>query len=197
MSYVFVLDHNKRPLDPVHPGRARFLLTAGHAAVWRRFPLTIILREVHAKPPAQRLRLKIDPGSKTTGLAVLSDAACVGASTPAVLYIHGIVPLRITAQGRHSRQMCRTNRRGFPDKASKATRVVGGLRTGDIVRAVVPVTSTKAGTYVGRIAIRATGSCNIKTGHDTIQGIHYRYCQPLHRGDGYAYAKGGALPPRA
>jgi hypothetical protein len=74
MSYVFVLDHKKRPLDPVHPGRARFLLTAGHAAVWRRFPLTIILREVCAEPPPQRLRLKIDPGSKTTGLAVLSDA---------------------------------------------------------------------------------------------------------------------------
>jgi hypothetical protein len=93
--------------------------------------------------------------------------------------------------------MCRTNAVGFPDKAPKVTSVVGGFRTGDLVRAVVPARSTKAGTYVGRIAIRATGSCNIKTAHDTIQGIHYRYCQPLHRGDGYAYAKGGALSPRA
>ncbi len=118
------------------------------------------------------------------------DAACVGASTPAVLRTCGIVPLLIYAQGRHSRQMCRTNAFGFPDTAPKQTSVVGGFRTGDLVRAVVPASSVKAGTYVGRIAIRATGSCNIQTSTGTIQGIHYRYCRPLHRGDGYSYAKG-------
>ncbi len=126
------------------------------------------------------------------------DAACVGASTPAHLRFTGLIPLPITAMGRHSRQMCRTNAFGFPDKAPKATSVVGGFRTGDIVRAVVPATSKKAGVYVGRIAIRSTGSCNIKTATGTIQGIHVRYCQPLHRADGYAYTKGGAaLPPQA
>jgi 5-methylcytosine-specific restriction endonuclease McrA len=125
------------------------------------------------------------------------DAACVGASTPPRLQVKGLVPLAITAMGRHSRQMCRTNAFGFPDKAPKATSMVGGFRTGDIVRAVVPATSAKAGVYVGRIAIRATGSCNIKTATDTVQGIHYRYCQPLHRADGYAYTKGAALPPPA
>jgi 5-methylcytosine-specific restriction endonuclease McrA len=126
------------------------------------------------------------------------DAACVGASTPAHLTVQGIVPLRITAQGRHSRQMCRTNAFGFPDKAPKATSVVGGFRTGDIVHARVPATSTKAGIYVGRLAIRATGSCNLRTASGTLQGIHYRYCQPLHRGDGYRYQQGGtALPLQA
>ena len=123
------------------------------------------------------------------------DAACVGASTPAHLDITGVMPLNITAMGRHSRQMCRTNAAGFPDKAPKETSVVGGFRTGDIVRAVVPESSKKAGVHVGRVAIRATGSCNIKTATGTIQGIHFRYCQPLHRGDGYSYAKGAALPP--
>ncbi|MGZ3666919.1 MAG: RNA-guided endonuclease IscB, partial [Ktedonobacterales bacterium] len=125
------------------------------------------------------------------------DAACVGASTPARLLIDGVTPLAITAMGRHSRQMCRTNAQGFPDKKAKATSVVGGFRTGDIVRAVVPATSTKAGVYMGRIAIRATGSCNIKTAAGTVQGIHHRYCQPIHRSDGYAYAQGAALSPQA
>ncbi len=139
------------------------------------------------------------------------DAACVGTSTPATLTITGVSctsPLLITATGRHSRQMCRTNGAGFPDKAPKATSVVGGFRTGDLVRAVVPTTSKKAGTYVGRLAIRASGSCNLKTPSGTIQGIHYRYCQPLHRADGYTYTyangqnrqtgkKGAALPPQA
>jgi hypothetical protein len=93
--------------------------------------------------------------------------------------------------------MCRTNAFGFPDKAPKATSMIGGFRTGDIVRAVVPASSAKAEVYVGRLAIRATGSCNLKTAHGTIQGIHVKYCQPLHRGDGYAYANGAALPPQA
>jgi 5-methylcytosine-specific restriction endonuclease McrA len=115
------------------------------------------------------------------------DAACVGASTPDTLCIAGVRPLVITATGRHSRQMCRTNAYGFPDKASKATSVVGGFRTGDIVRARVPTSSIKAGVYVGRIAIRATGSCNLTTASGTVQGIHARYCTPLHRGDGYTY----------
>jgi 5-methylcytosine-specific restriction endonuclease McrA len=125
------------------------------------------------------------------------DAARVGASTPERLRVHGVAPLAIRAMGRHSRQMCRTNATGFPDKAPKATSVVGGFRTGDIVRAQVPPVSSKAGVYVGRIAIRASGSCNITTAKGTVQGIHIRYCQPLHRGDGYAYATGAALPPQA
>jgi len=126
-----------------------------------------------------------------------TDAACVGASTPEVLTIAGVHPLLMRATGRHSRQMCRTNATGFPDKAPKATSVVGGFRTGDIVRAQVPSTSAKAGVHVGRIAIRASGFCNITTTTGTVQGIHVRYCQPLHRGDGYAYAKGVALSPQA
>ena len=126
-----------------------------------------------------------------------TDAACVGASTPQLLKTAGVVPLLIAAMGRHSRQMCRTNACGFPDKGPKATSVVGGFRTGDIVRAVVPASSVKAGVYVGRVAVRATGSCNIKTARETIQGIHWTYCQPLQRGDGYRYTKGAALPPQA
>ena len=41
MSKVFVLGTNKQPLGPVHPGRARLLLTQGKAAVLRRYPFTI------------------------------------------------------------------------------------------------------------------------------------------------------------
>jgi hypothetical protein len=64
-------------------------------------------------------------------------------------------------------------------------------------RARLLLDQKKAGVYVGRIAIRAIGSCNIKMATGTIQSIHYRYCQPLHRGDGYIYQKGAALPPQA
>jgi 5-methylcytosine-specific restriction endonuclease McrA len=126
------------------------------------------------------------------------DATCVGASTPTALHVAGIVPLVITAMGRHSRQMCRPDAFGLPRTAAKATSVVGGLRTGDLVRAVVPTPSVKAGTYVGRLAVRATGSCNLTTRAGVVQGIPIRCCRPLQRGDGYGYRQGEpALPPPA
>src|SRR5260370_38693901 len=43
MSAVFVLDAERRPLAPVHPGRARLLLKAGKGAGFRRPPLPVIL----------------------------------------------------------------------------------------------------------------------------------------------------------
>jgi len=58
----------------VHPGQARLLLTQGKAAVWRRFPFTLILKTASAEPEVQPLRLKIDPGSKVTGIALVNDA---------------------------------------------------------------------------------------------------------------------------
>jgi 5-methylcytosine-specific restriction endonuclease McrA len=38
------------------------------------------------------------------------DAACVGVSTPETLRVEGVRPLLVRATGRHSRQMCRTQR---------------------------------------------------------------------------------------
>jgi 5-methylcytosine-specific restriction endonuclease McrA len=69
-NFVFILDTNKRPLDPVHPGTARHLLNSGEASVLRRFPFTIILKEARPEAPVQDLELKLDPGSKITGIAI-------------------------------------------------------------------------------------------------------------------------------
>jgi 5-methylcytosine-specific restriction endonuclease McrA len=125
------------------------------------------------------------------------DAACVGACTPAQIQASGIVPLLMVAMGRECRQMCRPDRFGFPRTSAKGNRRVSGFQTGDLVWAVVPSPSIKAGTYVGRLAVRATGSCNITTSIGVVQGIHIRYCRLLQRADGYAYQKGeAALPPR-
>ncbi len=75
MSEVFVLDTNKKTLNPVHPGRARLLLKQGKAAVYRRYPFTLILKHAVERPELKSVRLKIDPGSKTTGFALLNDAS--------------------------------------------------------------------------------------------------------------------------
>ena len=74
MAMVLVVDQQRQPCSPVHPGRARHLLNRGPAAVLRRFPFTIMLREGEPTEEPVPLRLKIDPDSKTTGLAVVNAA---------------------------------------------------------------------------------------------------------------------------
>ncbi len=74
MSKVFVIDTKKRPLDPVHPAQARQLLRNGKAAIFRRFPFTLIIKESPKDSLVQPLRIKIDPGAKHTGIAIVNDA---------------------------------------------------------------------------------------------------------------------------
>lgn len=72
--YVFVLDKNLKPLDPCHPARARELLKKGRAAVYKRYPFTIVLNNRDSTESGiQEHRLKLDPGSKTTGIAVVRE----------------------------------------------------------------------------------------------------------------------------
>ena len=73
-NYVFVIDKDKTPLTPTHPGKARKLLNEGRAAVFRLFPFTIILkRKVSDVKKEAKFQLKIDPGSKKTGLAIVKN----------------------------------------------------------------------------------------------------------------------------
>ena len=72
MNDVFVLDTSKQPLDPIHPAEARKLLRGGQAAIFRTYPFTIILKVAAMEEP-EPLRVKVDPGSKTTGMAVVHD----------------------------------------------------------------------------------------------------------------------------
>ncbi len=71
---VFVVDTNKVPLAPCHEAKARKLLDAGKAAIYRKFPFSIILKYSVESPMVPDLRIKLDPGSRTTGMAVVDDA---------------------------------------------------------------------------------------------------------------------------
>ena len=113
------------------------------------------------------------------------DAACIGEVEKLVFKTNQ--PLRIKCNGHGTRQMCRTNKYGFPSRYVPRIKFVKGFQTGDIVKAVV-TTGKKVGTYLGRIATRSTGSFNVSTKEGLIQGISYRYCQVIHRKDGYSYS---------
>lgn len=114
------------------------------------------------------------------------DAACIGTSTPEKLKIKGIKVLVIKAAGHGSRQSCRTDKFGFPNRHCSRTKVHFGFQTGDIVKAVVKK-AKKVGEYFGRIATRATVRFNISTKNGLVQGISYKFCKRIHVKDGYGY----------
>ncbi len=68
---VFVLDRHKKPLMPCTPKRARLLLARGRAVVHRLKPFVIRLKDRCVEDSVlQAIALKLDPGSKTTGMAL-------------------------------------------------------------------------------------------------------------------------------
>ena len=82
--------------------------------------------------------------------------------------------------------MCKVDKYGFPKTAAKASKLVEGFQTGDIVKAVVS-NGLKAVEYLGRVAVRSTGRLNIKTKSGLTKDIGYKYCRLIQRGDGYSY----------
>jgi 5-methylcytosine-specific restriction endonuclease McrA len=110
------------------------------------------------------------------------DAACVGNSGSASILDPATQPLRIKAVGHGSRQMCRTNRFGFPKQHKTRQAAHFGFRTGDIVKAVI-AKGKFAGSYIARVSVRAKGCFNLSG----VGSTNYRNCTVIHRQDGYAY----------
>jgi 5-methylcytosine-specific restriction endonuclease McrA len=112
------------------------------------------------------------------------DAACVGE----VDHIAGLdkPTLSIKCTGRGSYQRTRLTKYGFPRGHLTREKSINGFQTGDMVKAVV-TTGTKVGSYLGRVAIRASGNFNIQTSDGLVQGISSRYCTVVQRADGYGY----------
>ena len=70
MQKVFVLDKNKKPLMPSTAFRARELLAQGKATLIKLQPFTILIKEREGGG-VQAIEIKIDPGSKTSGIALV------------------------------------------------------------------------------------------------------------------------------
>jgi 5-methylcytosine-specific restriction endonuclease McrA len=133
-----------------------------------------------------RARLRIP---KTHAL----DAACVGNVDGLRRWDQPV--LRIAAQGRGSYARTRHTAYGFPRGYLSRRKSVHGFQTGDLVRADV-LAGKKAGVHCGRLAVRASGRFNIQTSGPVVQGISWRYCTLLQRGDGYSYVQRAPVPPQ-
>ena len=76
VNRVLVVDKHGKPLMPCHPARARQLLKKGRAVIYRRYPFTILIKDREVGDDGedvQPVRLKIDPGSKVTGLSLVGE----------------------------------------------------------------------------------------------------------------------------
>lgn len=92
----------------------------------------------------------------------------------------------ISAKGHGTRQMCGTDKYGFPTRHRDRFQVHFGFKTGDIVKAIV-TSGKKVGEYIGRLSCRKSGSFDITTITDRVAGISYRFCTAVHKKDGYSY----------
>ena len=70
---VLVIDKSKQPCNTISAAYARILLFTKQAVIHKRFPFTIRLRNDNAVLKDRNYAIKIDPGSKTTGVAITDD----------------------------------------------------------------------------------------------------------------------------
>lgn len=114
------------------------------------------------------------------------DAACVGESGARIRIDQNLQPLIIKAMGHGTRQMCQTDKYGFPKAHRRRVKQYFGFATGDFVQAHVPKGKNK-GIHAGRVTVMASGSFDITTEEGKIRGVNHKYCRLLQRADGYAY----------
>jgi 5-methylcytosine-specific restriction endonuclease McrA len=112
------------------------------------------------------------------------DAACVGKVEE--LKVLTSQPLLIKATGHGTRQMCGTDKFGFPIRHKSRKQIHFCFQTGDIISATVTA-GKKVGSYMGRVLCRASGSFDIVTKMGRVAGISHKYCKPIHKKDGYSY----------
>ena len=70
---VFVLDKSKKPLDMISNAEARILIRKKLAVIHKIYPFTIRLRDNSAVSKDRSYTVKIDPGSRHTGIAITDD----------------------------------------------------------------------------------------------------------------------------
>lgn len=117
---VFVIDKRKKPLMPCSEKRARKLLACGRARVHRLIPFSIrIVDRTASDCELQPIKVKLDPGSKTTGIAMVRESETTNAETGEMSATANVINLfELTHRGQQisealtARRQMRRRRRG-------------------------------------------------------------------------------------
>lgn len=124
---VFVLSKNKHPLMPCSEKRARLLLSRKQAVVHQHYPFTIRLKRKTGFN-IQSIQLKIDPGSRFTGVAlVMSLPALMRTLCLFELQHRGYQISEALTQRRAFRRRRRNQLRYRPARFNNRTRKAGWL----------------------------------------------------------------------
>ncbi|MFF5013732.1 RNA-guided endonuclease IscB [Streptomyces sp. NPDC001165] len=119
-SRVFVLSKDGQPLMPCHPARARELLRKGRAAVARQVPFTIRLKDrTLAESEIDGVQLRIDPGSKGTGLALTDEKKEINGEGVPVTVRRGLISVELQHRGDQIR-LCMRQRAGYRHRRRSA-----------------------------------------------------------------------------
>jgi len=133
---VFVLDKHKKPLMPCSEKRARLLLTRSRARIHRMVPFTIrLVDRLLCDSQLQPVALTLDPGSKTTGIAIArAEQPCTDekAEVRHVLFLielnHRGLAISLNLEKRSGYRRNRRNRLRYrPCRSDNRTRPAGWL----------------------------------------------------------------------
>lgn len=105
---IIALDKNKRPLGFLTERRCRILMERKRAVLYRVFPTVVILMDMDVRKlqDLPSYRIKIDPGSKYTGIAIVRN------DTDELVYAMQIEHRGDAVRaGLQKRKMARRNRR--------------------------------------------------------------------------------------
>ena len=110
MQRVLTLSSNRKPLMPCHPARARRLLREGRASVFRRQPFTIILKD-RDDGEVQPVDCRLDPGSRTTGIALVAQGEHGDRLVWAAELTHRSASIKKSLDGRRALRRARRSRK--------------------------------------------------------------------------------------
>jgi hypothetical protein len=118
------------------------------------------------------------------------DALCVGPldhenGDAIVRFSNHVLVAKATGRGSYARTT--PDRSGFPRLRRPRAKQHFGFVTGDLVRATVP-SGNWAGTWTGRISVRATRGQHSLTTSSGRFNVSYRNLRLLQRADGYGYS---------
>ncbi|MFF7761179.1 RNA-guided endonuclease IscB [Streptomyces griseorubiginosus] len=116
------MSRDGHPLMPCHPARARELLGKGRAVVARQVPFVIRLKDrTLAESEVDGLCLRIDPGSKGTGLALTDEKQETDAQGGSFTGRRGLVSVELRHRGEQIR-LCMRQRAGYRRRRRSANR---------------------------------------------------------------------------
>ncbi|MCL8016356.1 RNA-guided endonuclease IscB [Streptomyces sp. AS02] len=115
-----MLSKDGQPLMPCHPARARELLGKKRAVVARQVPFTIRLKDrTRAESAVDGVQLRIDPGSKGTGLVLTDEKKETSEHGTAVTVRRGLISIELQHRGDQIRS-CMRQRAGYRHRRRSA-----------------------------------------------------------------------------